>query len=436
MSPEAAPADPDRTRSAAGAERSVRRGRLDRRGAVVWVVVVGGSAVILGALLVPWGDVAPRSGLPRPTSLFTTREIERAEALSTTRRTLAWTSLAVGLGVSCAIGLSPLGARLSRATDRLLGRGRLPLLVVLLLAIASAATLAPDLLLHRELVASGLSTQSTFGWLGDRGIGLAVEAVVLTGVLGGVLWAGRRWPRRWFVPVGAGLGVLVVVASFVYPLVVEPLFNRFEPLSKGPVRSSVLELAHREGVELGDVVVADASRRTTTLNAYVSGLGGTRRVVLYDTLLQEPLPEVRQIVAHELAHAARHDVGLGTALGGLGLAGATGLWALASDSRLVRRVSDTGGAADPHAAATLLALVAVATLLASPVQSAVSRAVEARADRDSLALTGDAPAFVALQRRLARRSLQDPTPPDWSQIWFGSHPTVLQRVALAEREAG
>ena len=83
----------------------------------------------------------------------------------------------------------------------------------------------------------------------------------------------------------------------------------------------------------------------------------------------------------------------------------------------------------------ILALVAVATLLASPVQNAVSRRIETRADVDALRATGDPAAFVELQKELARRSLSDPTPPRWSQLWFGSHPTSLQRIALAERLA-
>ena len=89
--------------------------------------------------------------------------------------------------------------------------------------------------------------------------------------------------------------------------------------------------------------------------------------------------------------------------------------------------------ADPRRVPRLLALVAVATLLASPLENAISRRIETRADVDALRTTGDPAAFVELQKELARRSLADPTPPAWSQFWFGSHPTVLRRIALAER---
>ncbi|MDX6374537.1 MAG: endopeptidase, partial [Nocardioidaceae bacterium] len=76
------------------------------------------------------------------------------------------------------------------------------------------------------------------------------------------------------------------------------------------------------------------------------------------------------------------------------------------------------------------------TLLASPVQNAISRRIETRADVDSLRTTQDPEAFIQVQKELARKSLADPTPYAWSQFWFGSHPTTLQRVALAERLAG
>jgi len=91
--------------------------------------------------------------------------------------------------------------------------------------------------------------------------------------------------------------------------------------------------------------------------------------------------------------------------------------------------------ADPRRVPRLLALVAVATLLVSPLQNGISRRIETRADVDALRATGDPEAFVALQKELARRSLADPTPPRWSHLWFGSHPTTLERVALAARLA-
>lgn len=227
--------------------------------------------------------------------------------------------------------------------------------------------------------------------------------------------------------------MLTLAGSFLYPVLVEPVFNSFTPMPSGAFRTSVLQLADREGVHVDDVLVADASRRTTTLNAYVSGIGSTRRVVVYDTLLRDlTQAEALVVVAHELGHAKNRDVVLGTGLAAVGSVGGVALLALLLDSDRLRRRSGTRGAADPAAVATVLALVALGGFLVSPVQNTVSRAIEARADRVSLQTTHADETFVAMQRRLALASLADPAPPALSQLWWGSHPTVLQRAGLPE----
>jgi STE24 endopeptidase len=199
------------------------------------------------------------------------------------------------------------------------------------------------------------------------------------------------------------------------------------------LRTDIMALAAKEHVQVSDVLVADASRRTTTLNAYVSGFGSTRRVVVYDNLLrQAPQREVLVVVAHELGHARHHDVLTGTVLGVAGGVAGVGLLGLAlRDPRLLRRAG-ASSAADPAVIPLALALAALGALLASPVQNGISRDLEARADRASLQATGDLDGFVGLQRRLAVSSLADPTPPLWSQLWFGTHPTALQRIGIAE----
>jgi STE24 endopeptidase len=202
-------------------------------------------------------------------------------------------------------------------------------------------------------------------------------------------------------------------------------------MADGPFKQSVLRLAAEEGVHVDDVLVADASRRTTTLNAYVSGIGSTRRVVVYDNLLKDLSPaEARSVIAHELGHAKHHDVLLGTGLGALGAVVGVSLLALLLDSRRLRRRAGVDGPGDPRCVALVLALLSVGMFLVSPAQNTVSRAIEARADRTALETTHDDAAFRSMQRQLALRSLADPTPPRWSQFWFGTHPTSLQRLGL------
>ena len=100
-----------------------------------------------------------------------------------------------------------------------------------------------------------------------------------------------------------------IVATYATPIVLDPLFNRFTPLPAGATRTAVLDLAREAGVDVGEVYEMDASRRTTAANAYVTGIGHTKRVVLYDTLLRDFSPdEVRLVVAHELGHVHHRDV--------------------------------------------------------------------------------------------------------------------------------
>ena len=376
---------------------------------------------VLAAVYVPW-DAVPggRGPLPPPDAYFTADQLARAETFSRWARAWSWSSLAVSLAVATWLGLTQAGVRL---VGRLRGPWALRVVqaVLAVLLAGRLAALPFAAALHELRLRYGLSTQGWAGWAADVARGSLVSVVVASvGVLV-VVGLARRLPRAWPAAAGGVLAGLVVLGSFVYPLLVEPLFNDFESLPEGGLRAEVLALAEREGVAVDDVLVADASRRTTTLNAYVSGFGSSRRVVLYDTLVRgTPRGETLSVVAHELAHARRHDVVLGTALGAAGALGATGLGAV-----LLRRRP----AGDPTIVPRLLALVAIGAALASPLENGVSRRIETRADIDALEATRDPRSFEELQVRLALRSLADPTPPAWSQIWFGSHPTILERLA-------
>ncbi len=190
--------------------------------------------------------------------------------------------------------------------------------------------------------------------------------------------------------------------SFAYPVVIEPVFNTFTPMAAGPLRDSLLELAAEDGVAVDDVLVADASRRTTALNAYVSGFGATRRIVVYDTSRRVGnAGRGRLVVAHELGHVVADDVRDGTLTGALGAAAAMPLlFLLLSWPALLRRAG-VDGVADPRGLLLVAFLVSALTTLTGPLQTLVSRRVEARADLHSLDLTRDPGTFVASERRLA-----------------------------------
>ncbi|WP_162529865.1 M48 family metallopeptidase [Nocardioides caldifontis] len=407
--------------------------RLDRRTAWVAAGVSGLVLIVAAAVLVPW-DWLPGAEL-RPvdaTDVFSAEELARAEDHASVVRPLGLASTALSLLVLGALALTPWGRRLATAVARRLPWWlAAPVVVLVALTAARLATTPLAYLVRRRNLEAGLTDQPTGAWLVDRALGLGVSVVTTSLLVLLVVATARRFPRRWFLPAGALAAALVMGGSFAYPLLVEPLFNRFTPVPDGPFRTAALELAEREGVEVEDVLVADASRRTTTLNAYVSGLGGTRRIVVYDNLLDGvPLDQAMSVVAHELAHVRHQDVLVGTTLGAAGAVLAVCALALLLDTGAVR--SRAGPAGGPAVAGVLVAVLAVGTFLSGPVENVVSRAIEARADRTALVATGDPDAFEAVQRQLSIRSLADPTPPEWARIWFSSHPTVLQRLGLAE----
>ncbi len=406
----------------------------------LWLVGVALLVLaVLAAVLVPWSWVPGGHLVPvRPSEVFSTSPAQPGRGLrlgpAPPRLGQPGRLLVVGL----ALGLTRLGARLSRLVP---GPWWLRALVATLaVLVVGELVTAPFSLASRDnALDAGLTNQALSGWLRDQGVSLLVGWVFAAVMVLLVLGTARRSPRRWPLWTAVAGAILTVLGSWVYPVVVEPLFNQFTPLADGTLRTRILDLAREEKVPVSDVLVADASRRTTTLNAYVSGFGSTRRVVLYDNLVDSvPQRETLAVVAHELGHAKNHDVLTGTILGAAGVFLGSGLLGLVLGRR---RLLDRAGAEDPggpELVALLLVLATLGSLLASPVQNTISRAIEARADRASLEATGDYAGFEALQRRLATRSLSDASPPAWSQFWFGSHPTAVQRIGLAralERQA-
>jgi Zn-dependent protease with chaperone function len=403
-------------------------------------------ALVLAALLIALGVVtaarAPWSTPPAPRAdqLAALHElpadaVARGRAYRAALRPGMYGALLLGLLFALALGLTPLGARIVAAVgrpfgDHWLAQAVLGGLVVVFLGEALGLPFAA----WRQVVARryGLSTQGWGGWSVDLLKGYAVGAVLGALVLVGYFGVTHFAPRWWWAFGAAGAAGLVVLMTFVFPVLVEPVFNRFTPMPDGQLRSDLVAMAARDGVPVRDVLVADASRRTRAVNAYVSGLGPTRRIVVYDTLLREAPPaEVESVVAHELGHAKDGDVVTFALIGALGAASAVcALYLLGSWGGLLRRAGvDSIG--EPRAVALLLAVATVAGLAAGPLQNALSRRVETRADVHALELTRDPDTFAAMQGRLSLVNLGDPDPNPIEYALFASHPSTVERMALA-----
>lgn len=274
----------------------------------------------------------------------------------------------------------------------------------------------------------GFSTQGFGAWIGDVAKGLLIN-VVLTAAVWTVGVALARALRGWWaLPAAVALALSVLVLSFVAPVLLEPVFNKFAPLEDEELAAELRGISARAGVPVRDVLVADASRRTTKVNAYVSGMGSTRRVVVFDTLLAAGDPAgLRVVVAHELGHRRdRHVVKL-TALAMAAAAGAVALvWGV-----LGTRVGR------PQTLPEALLLVVALEVALLPAGAWLSRRFEREADRASLDLTGEPDAFARAHLDLARRNLSELEPARLAYFFLFSHPTPPERLAAGEawREA-
>lgn len=299
--------------------------------------------------------------------------------------------------------------------------------------LTTLGTLPISALARRRSLAAGLATQSWPGWAVDTLKGTAIEVAFAAAAGGAVTAAVRRYPRGWWL-LGAGGAVgLGALLALLGPVALDPIFNDFDPLPEGETRSDVLELAAAADVAVGEVYAVDASRRTNAANAYVTGLGPTKRVVLFDTLLDRyGRDEVRGVVAHELAHVRNADVRRGIAFAAI-----VAVPAALATARLSRLLPG-----EPGTPAALPALALAASLASAPVGaigSRLSRAIERRADAYSLELTRAPQAFISFERRIALQNLADIDPPRWLQVLLASHPSTAERigaaVAFADRTA-
>jgi STE24 endopeptidase len=266
----------------------------------------------------------------------------------------------------------------------------------------------------------GFSTQTWRGWCIDRLKAVGINLVLVPPLLLALVALARALPGWWVLPAVAAFALITFLFSFLAPVLLAPLFNHYGPLEQEPLRSDLHALASAAGVPVGEVLVEDTSRRTRKANAYVTGLGKTRRLVVSDTLLSKAsAAEIQTVVAHELGHRRMRHVLLGTVLSLFGVIGGTVVvWALLGTT-----------VADAHRLPLLMLLALALTVVTGPAVNALSRRWEQSADRFALGLTHDRAAYEQAFRRLATNNLSDLDPPTLIYLLFFTHPTPPQRLA-------
>lgn len=363
-------------------------------------------------------------------SSFTDEQVSRHAAY----RGPGYLSFALGLVVQVVVLVVLARGPWGRLVDGLEGRMAWPIRAVVAGAVVGLILTAAALPLDwvRGYViehAWGLSTQTPTGWIVDQLKGAAVGAVT-SAVAALVFFAVVRWqPRTWWVVGWAAFTALTAVMFFVWPVVIAPLFNRFTPLEEGPLNDRFRALASEAGVPVDEVLVADASRRTTAENAYVAGLGSTKRLVLYDTLLAGSRDDQTAfIVAHELGHQARNHVLKNLGLSAIGLAAAFAFLGWLGGRAPFWEWAGATGPGDLRALPLLVLLSIGLAIVSMPLEAALSRRFETEADRVAIELTDDPDAAVAAFRRLALANLADLDPPAIAVAAFYSHPPLPERI--------
>jgi STE24 endopeptidase len=377
------------------------------------------------------------SGTADPASYFSPDELDRARRYHQPLYTAFLVDLVLGFVILALLSFGSWGDRLYRAVSGLPWWGAALVFPALLVGVATVIRL--PLSFWRGFVHEhrwGFSTQRLPGWLLDRAKGLGVGVALTSGMLFGFVALARVLPRWWPAVAAPAAAAVVLLLSFIAPVVLEPIFSKFVPLADERLAGDLSALAERAGVPVRSVLVADASRRTKKENAYVSGIGSTRRVVVFDTLLARAEPrQVGLVVAHELGHRRFRHVAKGTLMAMAGMAGGVlVLWGLLRSHAVLSAIG-AASAGDPRVVPFVMLVSAALQVLGMPFEAALSRRWETTADRFSLELTGDPAIFEESFLALARSNLSDLDPPRAFYLLAFSHPTPTERVANGRRWA-
>ena len=381
-------------------------------------------------------DIAAKDSVARD---FTPEQIERARAYKRDVRPLRLTSMLVGLAVPLVLGLTPAGAGLVEAAGDIGGGGWVATALLGSVALSLLGLLIRiPLSMWGETVSRrwGLSKRGWWLFAADTAKGFVIGAVLTAAAVIAFYALLRNGGGAWWVWAALAAAVLAVLGSFIMPVLIEPLFNKFKPLPEGPLRDRLMALVEQSGVPVRDILVSDSSKRTTAANAYVSGFGKTRRLVVWDTTTDSlDTDEVAAIAAHELGHAARRDVLVGTVFAAVGAALGVAVLAAALHWSPLLDAAGVAHAADPRSQALVRAVLVVIGLVGEPWGLAFSRHIEARADGYALDLFRAPDTIVRMERALAVQNIADLEPRRWEVILRYTHPPIPDRIAHARRWA-
>lgn len=397
--------------------------------AIIVAIFVG---LALLTLLVPY---PPAVELARSFG-FSDEVITRGLQHSFERRLFFWGTTFIELFLLLALVYTGFGRRVTARCQQL-ARGRWLPTLLLSAAFYYVVLLILDFPLDvgrwAHMKAWDMTGRPFGAWFSEYLLATAVSAPIEGLVLVGFYLLLRWLPRWWWIAAAFGSVVLAALFAMVLPIVIAPLFNTFTPISEtkwAAWEQPLKKVVESAKVPLDEIFVMNASTQSRHSNAYYTGFAGTRRIVLYDNLLEKhTLPEVESVMAHELGHWLYDHIVIGIGLGGLGLL--VGFYGLARILTWAERVFGIYGPSDPAGLPLVLLAAFVGGWLAMPLSLAVTRHFERQADMTALELARQPDAFIAAEKKLAKDNIGNVAPPPWNVWLFATHPPAVERIQMA-----
>ena len=277
----------------------------------------------------------------------------------------------------------------------------------------------------------GLSNVSISIWFYDWVKGTLIQSVLLVGVLSGIYWLLRSQPDQWWLWASIGATILVIIMMALVPVLLLPLFYKFEPIPEGELKDRLFALADQIGTHVQGIYVWHLGDKTSKANAAVTGWGRTRRIIISDTLIDSnTVEEIEVVMAHELGHHVRWDVWKMLAVSTVLIF----ISFFVIDLALVAWIDSLGlrGIADIAGLPLVLIVGVGVSLVALPISNWLSRRAETAADLYALNLTGMRDQFISAMDKLGDKNLAQKTPNAFVEFVFHSHPSIQRRINNAK----
>jgi len=397
---------------------------LDSNPGIFWLIIVLGSLALAVALTILIVNLAVKPSYgPDTLKYFSSDFLSRASAygrisitLSIISRVLSWAVMGIALLIIWKYFTA--GTRM----NILVAAGYIALFYIVLSIILLPLSFYRGYTVEHQF---GQSVQTVGMWFSDYGKSKAIDLIVSIFAMTGIYALLVYVPRYWWLIAASVMAVFIIAAVYLYPVLIDPLFYKFEKLDDDELQEEILGITEKAGIEVEEILIADASRRTTKANAYFTGVGNTRRIVLYDNLINNFAgKEILNVVAHEAGHWRYSHVLKSIGMSIIG--GFLGFFLLG----LI--FSRTGLKGDIRAVFILILITALATFLILPFQNMISRYFEKQTDEIALEITKGYDAQIILMTRLAESNLSNVDPHPVIKYILYSHPPIMERIRYAE----